>query len=227
MRRLYLVVEGPTEERFTKALLEPHLRDRGLWTFPIIVTTRRERATGKKSRGGGHWAHWCRDIRRLLGEHPGDEVRFSTLFDLYGLPRDFPGLEEHAADGSTLSRIAKLEHAMESEFNDYRFIPYLQLHEFEALVLASLEPLAAVLDDGDAAGVRALAHEISGVEPEDVNDGATTAPSKRLRRHIPGYQKTLHGPLALEGLGISALREACPRFGAWIQSLEQLGTPSP
>lgn len=221
-KRLYLLVEGQTEERFVKAVLEPHLRDRGIHATPIVVATRRDRKTGQKARGGGHWVQWQRDVRRLLADQKGGDVHFTTLFDLYGLPRDFPGLKEHGADLDTQRRVDLLEQAMAQAVGDRRFIPYLQRHEFETLVLASLKALAELMDAADLEGLAALQQSITGVEPEDVNDGATSAPSKRLTQHLPAYQKTLHGPLAVEGAGLSALMAACPRFGAWIRQLEQL-----
>lgn len=52
-----------------------------------------------------------------------------------------------------------------------------------------------------------------------VNDGLQTAPSKRLHHRLPAYQKTLHGPLAVEGLGLAALRAQCPHLDAWLSRL--------
>jgi hypothetical protein len=64
---------------------------------------------------------------------------------------------------------------------------------------------------------------IQGTAPEDVNDGAQTAPSKRLETLIAGYRKTVHGPPAVASAGLTALRTSCPRFGAWVTRLEALG----
>lgn len=68
-----------------------------------------------------------------------------------------------------------------------------------------------------------LEREVRGLPPEDVNDGRQTAPSKRLLRHIPSYDKTLCGPLVTSETGIAALRRVCPRFDAWVGALETLG----
>ena len=83
--RLYVLVEGPTEVAFVKRVLYPHLVTVGLWSTPIIVETRRDPG-GSKYRGGGDWSKWRRDLVRLTKGHPGKDVRFTTLFDLYGLP---------------------------------------------------------------------------------------------------------------------------------------------
>lgn len=222
MTRLYILVEGQTEEEFVREVLGPALQRCSVWTIPIIVATRRDRSTGQKSRGGGHWKHWETDLRRLVGENPGPDVRFTTLFDLYGLPGDFPDLATHGSDADTNRRAGSLEQAMASVINDRRFYPYLQRHEFEALVLACLDQLADLLADKERAGVGALRKELGAAGPEDVNDGEKTAPSKRLAHHVPGYDKSFHGPFAIAVAGLPHVREKCPRFNAWLCKLEAL-----
>jgi len=221
--RVYVVVEGDTELAFVKTTLVPHLAARSVWMTPIEVTTKRDRMTGKKlGRGGGHWKHWKRDIERLTKVEQGD-VRVTSLFDLYGLPDDFPELAIHQAEPNTLTRAGRLEAAMAAVINDHRFIPYLQRHEFEALVLAARGSLASLLPDkADRDGLEHLGKAIAGLAPEDINDGAGTAPSKRLLTFIPGYRKATLGPSALQAFGLLKLREACPRFDAWVSKLEGL-----
>jgi hypothetical protein len=220
--RLYLLVEGQSEEKFCKDVLGPHLNARGIWLIPIIVATKRDRQTGQKSKGGGRWTGWARDLRRLTMEHSGPGVRFTTLFDLYGLPDDFPGADAHSSVSDTVRRAGLLEQAMADSIGDWRLIPYLQRHEFEALVLACREHLRELLDPSDYPGFEALKVSLGQMEPEDVNDGAETAPSKRLEANISSYRKTLHGPLALEAAGLATVRAACPRFDAWVKKLEAL-----
>ena len=208
--RLIVVVEGQTEEAFVKEVLKPHLDDRGVYTSATIVGKMIAQKRGHRGRGGGHFRHWHKDIARILGGDPSDDLRVTTLFDLYGLPEDFPRLDEHRKDNDTVRRCASLEEALAAVFDDRRFIPYIQRHEFEALVLASLSSLRELLDaEDDLAGLRTLEAEVSATAPEDINDGATTAPSKRLLAHVPGFSKTLHGPLATGNTGLARLRERC------------------
>lgn len=110
---------------------------------------------------------------------------------------------------------------MLDDLGDRRMVPYLQRHEVEALVLAGLDRLATLLPD-QKRGIEQLREAISSMLPEDVNDGATTAPSKRLSRYVPGYDKALHGPIVAEDVGLSVLRAKCPRFNQWIEKLEAL-----
>jgi hypothetical protein len=155
------------------------------------------------------------------------DLRVTSLFDLYGLPEDFPKLEECRTERNTVTRARLLETAMAEDVEDHRFIPYVQRHEFEALVLSGLDHLGEQLVDADArAGLDALCTELGELAPEDVNDGNETAPSKRLLARVPGYNKTTHGPLVTSKVGIEGLKQRCPRFGAWLAKLEALAEQS-
>ncbi len=223
--RLFIVVEGQTEEQVVKGMIAPHLVSFNVFAVPVIVMTSKERGSGKKHKGGGRWAHLQNNLLRLSREQRGTDVRFTTLFDLYGLPSDFPGYPDAPGDGDTVRRATRLEAEMGAAIGDRRLIPYLQRHEVEALVMADLHPLEALIGDGDD-GVLALRRDIHGLAPEEINDHPETAPSKRLLRFIPSYQKTLHGPLVIEAIGLPRLRAACPRFDKWIAALEALGSSS-
>ncbi len=220
--RLIVVVEGQTEEAFVKDVLRPHLADHGIGASATIVGRGIAQKRGHQERGGGHFRHWKKDLVRILQGDRSDNLRVTTLFDLYGLPADFPGLDEHGHDPNTARRCDNLQAALAAEFRDRRFIPYIQRHEFEALVLAALPSLLDLLDDEeDLTNVRALQAVVEASStPEDINDGRNTAPSKRLEACVPGYRKTLYGPLATEAAGLSRLRGLCPRFGQWASDLE-------
>lgn len=226
MRRVYAVVEGQTEEQFARHVLRPHLINVGVDLRVQIVQTSVDPRTGAKVSGGGHWRHWRRDLLRLLREQPAD-VRVTTFHDLYGLPGDFPGMAKLGRMADTRSRVAALEQAMKDDVGDDRLIPYLQRHEFEALLFADLTPLRSLLYA--QTGLEALQREVAGLLPEDINDGSETAPSKRLIRYLgQEYRsaKAAFGQLVTETTGLSRIREACPRFNDWITSLEGLGSPS-
>lgn len=226
MTTLYIVVEGWTEEQIVKTILVPHLAAFAVFAVPIIVTTSRQAGSGKKNKGGGHWTLWRNDLRKLTREQRRNDVRITTLFDLYGLPPDFPGYAKEPGDVDTVARANRLEASMSKAVGDYRLIPYIQRHEVETLVLVDLDPLARLVGPGKkGVGVQGLREDIGSLAPEDVNDGTETAPSKRLERFIDRYQKTVHGPLVIEAIGLPRLRAACPRFDGWVTRLETLGTP--
>jgi hypothetical protein len=218
--RLVVVVEGQTEEAFVRDVLTPHLADWGVFTAATIVGTPKRRGSAALQKGGGDWGKWERDIRRVLGNPRQVGLRVSTLFDLYGLPGGFPGLTEHRGDQDTLRRCKNLEAALASTFDDARLIPYIQRHEFEALALASLESLEALLDaPEDKRGLEALRREIQGKGPEDIDDGQDTAPSKRLGASVPSYRKDRPRTVGSVGHG------ACSRSQA-LSTLRLLGDPA-
>jgi hypothetical protein len=226
--RLVVVVEGQTEEAFVNDVLGPHLWSHGVFAAATIVGTPKRRGSSPLKKGGGDWPRWERDIRRILAEQHQADARVSTLLDLYGLPAGFPGLEAHGTDQNTVRRCENLEAALANTFGDWRLIPYVQRHEFEALVLAALASLRGFLDaPDDLAGLDGLSAAIADQAPEDVDDGKETAPSKRLLAHVPSYEKTVHGPLSVADLGLPALRARCPRFHAWVSKLESLGQGTP
>ncbi|MGC9260278.1 MAG: DUF4276 family protein [Phycisphaerae bacterium] len=63
--------------------------------------------------------------------------------------------------------------------------------------------------------------------PEDINDSPQTAPSKRILQFYPPYQKPLHGVLAAKAMGLETIRRECPRFNAWVSTLEALADSGP
>jgi len=60
--------------------------------------------------------------------------------------------------------------------------------------------------------------------PELINDGPDTAPSKRILKEIPEYDKVGAGVLVAEKIGLEILRKKCNHFAEWLACLEQLGS---
>lgn len=62
--------------------------------------------------------------------------------------------------------------------------------------------------------------------PELINEGNTTAPSKRIIDLIPEYEgeKVVAAPLTARKIGIAKIREKCPHFNDWIGQLESLSS---
>ena len=153
-------------------------------------------------------------------------ARFTTMLDLYALPTDFPGWAEARRRTTTSERVEALEAALQAEIADPRFLPYIQLHEFEALLYCDLSQLEQRIE-GSGPALATLAAEVAGLEPEEINEGAATAPSKRIIRHVPAYEraKVRVGAPAAAAIGLAALRARCPHFSSWVTRMEQLGSP--
>lgn len=116
----------------------------------------------------------------------------------------------------------QLESAIQGSLGDRRLCPYLQVHEFEALVFAAPSHVATRAGSAALEGQLAdIARSLGG--PERVDDGPHTAPSKRLASLWPGYTKTLDGPAIVKAAGLAAIRAQCPHLDAWISGLEALG----
>lgn len=222
--RLHFIVEGQTEETFVKNTLVPHLAGRGIWADARCVQTSRKR--GVKHRGGlSGYVQVRKDITNWTKQDGNPDARFTTMFDLYALPREFPGYDAATQRADPLQRAAALEEALAQDIGDHRFVPYIQVHEFEALLLADPAKLDSQFPD-DVDGIRRLGEMASRCEsPEHIDDGSATAPSKRIIREIPAYdgQKASAGPIVAARIGLSILRARCIHFGRWIDRLEALG----
>lgn len=206
MKRVYILAEGETEEAFINGVLAQHLWNYKVYLRPILTG-------GIKS-----YARHKRDIRRLL--HDRNAV-VTTMFDLYGLPDSFP---EYATRPlrDPYAKVTHLEHAMEQDINNRRFKAYLQLHEYEALLFTQPEKF------GEWTPGTAVVEQIIGIKnafnsPEEIDDGAETAPSKQIKAVFPGYQKVLHGPMIVAETGLDAIRAECLHFNDWLTWLETLG----
>jgi hypothetical protein len=146
------------------------------------------------------------------------------MIDLYGLPGDFPGLAEHTRiRENPIPYVEALEKRLEETIDDRRFIPYIQLHEYETLLFTDPDAFAFSFDGRDRA-IQSL-KDIAGSFPsiEHIDDGQPTAPSKRIIDLIPEYDadKATAGPDIAEFIGLPRLRKACPHFGTWIDALEE------
>lgn len=222
--RLNIIVEGQTEETFVNQTLKPHLSRFSVGVSARIVTTRKER--GAKYRGGlSTYFKAKRDITLWTKQDRNTDVRFTTMFDLYGLPTDFPGYNTTPAKDDPYQRVEALEDALGKDISDRRFIPYIQLHEFEALILSDPHELDSQFDNCADGIARLVTMASRFPSPEHINDSSNTAPSKRIIREIPEYEgrKASAGPIVIERIGLSTLRSKCPHFAGWLGKLESLG----
>ncbi len=221
--RLHFVVEGQTEETFVNRTLIPHLASYSVWGNVRSVMTGRKR--GVIHRGGlVSYAKAKRDISLWMKEDQNPDTFFTTMFDLYALPSDFPSFEAGRNINDPYERVAFLEKAIGDDIGQHRFLPYIQLYEFEALLLADPQKLDWEYIEHTEA-IRKLINMASQfASPELIDDGEQSAPSKRIIHEIPEYEgmKASAGPLIAEKIGLETLRVKCRHFGAWISRMERL-----
>ena len=113
--------------------------------------------------------------------------------------------------------------AMGSGFDARRFVPYVMMHEFEAMLFSDCNGLAVGI------GQPALAQDLQAIRdefdtPEGINDSPDSAPSKRIEGLVDGYRKPLMGIDAAEAIGLEAIRGECEHFAGWMGRLE--GVPA-
>jgi hypothetical protein len=186
----------------------------------MLLTNRK---LGKRG-GALNFQRLKRDTTHLMKEDAHREARFSTMIDVYALPADYPGWKEAEKKSKPADRVLELEKALAAELDDSRFIPFLQLHEFEAFLYCDLKQMQSRIEDSDKA-IGDLQKEVADYScPEDIDEGETTAPSQRLIKHLPRYEnlKVRVGAPAASAIGLHVLREKCPHFGQWLTRLENL-----
>ena len=233
MARLLILVEGQTEEDFVNEILRDYLVGRG---YDAVSARILGNARARGRRGGIRpWPPAKRDIVNHLRQDPGCIV--GTFVDFYGLPqggeRGWPGRDlaeqlgpRDAAEVVAAALSEEVTAELGGGFHRDRFLPFVVLHEFEALLFSDCAGFSRAI------GRPELQEPLQAIReafptPEDINDSPETAPSKRVEALIPGYQKPLMGTLAALEIGLDSMRRECPHFDRWLSRLERLVTQGP
>ncbi len=223
MTRVRVVVEGQSEESFISLVLAPVLSHRHVYLTPIIL--------GSPGHKGGNtsYARVKKDIVLLFKQ---DQAAYcSTMLDLYGLGPGFPGTST-ATNITNHEKVSRIERAVKEDIvasvpdslrPEIRFIPYLQLHEYEALLFSDPKAFASSIRQPK------LVEKFEAIRkgfpmPEDINDDPNSAPSKRVLGLYPQYSKVLDGTQAAREVGIAKMRQECPHFRRWVEKIEALTT---
>ena len=225
MPRLLIHVEGQTEEAFVNEILQEHLIASG---YGIVAARIMGNARLRRRRGGIRpWPSAKKDIINHLKEDPGCIA--TTMVDYYGLPASGLGAWPGRARASTLAfekKAACVQSAILKEItgetgSGNRFVPFVVMHEFEALLFSDCVGLSQGI------GRPELHAEFESVKqqfptPEEINDSPETAPSKRMESIVIGYEKPLFGILAALEIGLVRMRASCPHFDSWLSRLESI-----
>ena len=220
MIRVKLVVEGLTEESFAKDVLSEVLWPRQVYLIPVLL--------GVPGQKGGR-TNYARVKKDILLHLKQDRTAYcSTMLDFYGLGKGFPGTPV-PPDLSNIDKVTHLEQAIKADIcelipdlrPDVRFLPYLQLHEYEGLLFSDPPAFASAINQPYLAQTFQQVRD-SFPTPEDINDDPNAAPSKRVVQAYRSYRKVLHGTIAARGIGIEAMRRECPHFREWLRQLEAL-----
>ena len=222
---IYIIVEGQTEQTFVRDLLAPQMAHKEIYLHPVLI--------GKPGHKGGdiRFDRAKKDIGNFLKQRK--DIYISTMFDYFRIDSKWPGRAEvrrQIRNGATLTAIHKAE-ILEAETrneivksfsecdSENRFVPYIEMHEFEALLFSDADILAEKTEI-DISEIRRIIKEYN--NPEEINDDPAKAPAKRLEALKNGYRKVAMGKTVSEAIGIQAIRRQCPHFNNWLSKLDHL-----
>ncbi len=224
MKRIIIIGEGQTEQSFCNDVLKPHFSGYGIYIQNPVI---------KKTQGGiVSWKALKHQIETHLKQ---DKTAFvTTLIDYYGIHahHKYPRWQDVQNMHDKGPAITDVEQAMLQDIDphlQHRFIPYIQLHEFEALLFSDIEVFNNNFENGEFLDYNYLLETVrQNPNPEMINSGNETAPSKRLARIIKGYYsgnenlKVFYGSILAHEIGLGKIRAKCTRFNKWIEKLEHI-----
>lgn len=211
MKRLYIIVEGQTEQEFVNSMIAPYMHQYGIYNVtPILIRT------SKTGRGGFvNYEHLKNDAIKLLHSKKDDFI-VSMFVDFFRIP-EIPKRERWKMKTNHLERVEEMEQCIAEDINDHRFIPYIQLHEFEALLFSSNKGFENYFAEKEANSTQQIIETFK--NPEDINSSPEGAPSKRLLAIKDDYDKVIEGNMIALEVGFNDILAKCPRFKAWIDKL--------
>lgn len=227
MIRVNVITEGQSELRFVKHVLNHYFNGQLIFDARCVLTSKDRRSDYEYRGGMSSYISAKKDIQAWLLSDTDAYV--STMFDFFRLPPDFPKYEEAMKRTDRRESVEILETALKQDILNAvpdilpdRFIPYIQLHEFESLLFTDIRVLKYdYLTEDDIRNIDRLYEETKNIPPEEINHGAETAPSKRIL-HTVAYQKGDMPSEWLEVITIDRIREKCPHFSQWLGRLQSL-----
>lgn len=212
MRTVYIIVEGPTEEEFVNNSIAPYLEG-----FGIINTVPIGLETSPGFYGGDiRYKRYKDNAQKLLVSDPNCIV--TSLIDFYELRDDFPNYTAAKAIQDSTNSVQYFEQEISSDINNSRLIPYIQLHEFEALLFSDI----IGFQNWFPKYINHFQYIINHYKnPELINETPENTPSARILNIVGKrkYNKPLHGALMAIDVGIPAILLKCPRFKIWIDTI--------
>jgi len=221
-----IIVEGQSEQTFVRDILAPFMALKGVYLYPAQIGP-----VGHKG-GNVNFDRAQKHIGNFLKQRSDTYV--TTMFDYFRIDSKWPGLDavnQKINKGTILclaSKAKTLESNMLENINNQfpdcnvrnRFIPYIEMHEFESLLFSNARILAKNIEVKEEV-IHEILDEYNG-NPEEINETPANAPSKQLNKLYPSYRKIATGKAIASAIGISQIREKCIHFNDWLVRLENL-----
>ncbi len=177
MNPIYVLCEGKTEQNFVNQILGEYLYNK----YQIERIYGIMANTSKNAKGGSlSYSRYKNEVQDLLKRE--ENAIITSLIDYYKLQTDFP---DYTAIQSTniqdkAEKVSQLEQSIARDIKHKRFLPYIQLHEFEALLFSSINGFDNLVGL-DLKKKKQIEKIITSYHnPEYINDGQDTHPSARL-----------------------------------------------
>lgn len=202
-----VVCEGQTETDFMKQLNKKYFNKINISLKPVGINDEQKNIGGNIS---------IARVVDFLHKHSNMHPMLTTFIDFYRLKNK----------GN--KKVSELEEEIKNEFhkdNKYRnkiLIPYIQIHETEALWFSDINAIIQVKNAN-----KKQQEDLSKIiekykNPEDINDSYETAPSKRLENIFGNYSKVIDGKEISNKISINIFIEKCPRFSKWVNKITNL-----
>ena len=202
-----VVCEGQTETDFMKQLNKKYFNKINISLKPVGINDKQKNIGGNVS---------IARVVNFLHKHSNMYNMLTTFIDFYRLKNK----------GN--KKVSELEEEIKKEFyNDNKYknkilIPYIQMHETEALWFSDINAIIRVKNANEQ-----QQEDLSKIiekykNPEDINDSYETAPSKRLENIFCDYSKVIDGKEISNKISINIFIEKCPRFSKWVNEISNL-----
>lgn len=225
-KQVAVVVEGQCERDFLQSVVAPMLGSKNIFLTAAVI--------GKPGHKGGNvtFERLLTDVNKFFSQ--GNCHAVSMMIDYFRLHPQWPGLpqltqrmqagasltlQEKAQVLNTATLQAVQQALPQVKDIEQRFIPYIQMHEYEALLFSEQQRLAQCLGIEESK----IQHVLAQYEtPEHINTNPQRAPAEQIKNLINSrkYRKRRDGIDIAQKIGLSAMRQQCWLFNAWVEQLE-------
>jgi len=222
LKTIFVSVEGQTEDHFVRYFVEPYLKTKGQCNLKTILF-------GKgRGRNGGIWSfpEMVTELKEILRNQIKGGEYLTKMYDLAYLGNTMLEWGKYCELKDPYQKVQFAQSTLLAQFNPGKyFIPYFQLHEFEALIFAQPDILLQQFI-GKNQGVQILNNQLREKEdnPELIN--SKDKPAQRILNALNLMnERQFKGKIIADlagQIGIEKLRIKCINFNIWLNGLENI-----